>query len=141
MNDLRLCKDLMLHERKAVDSSVSNVAVKAFSRHHWYLTLEMAPLSSFSSKLNEAVKLELVDCLLALKPKEPIPFLQCQNSTGSGKPSFPEKYWQLPYFGTLRYLYSLIQWSSLSGWRCSKLARPTSISITMLLSKLMPLIW
>jgi len=37
-------------------------------------------------------KLELVDCLLALKPKEPIPFPQCQNSTGYGKPSFLEKY-------------------------------------------------
>ena len=46
-------------------------------------------------------KLELVDCLLALKPKEPIPFPQYQNSTGYGKPSFPEKYRQLSYFGTL----------------------------------------
>jgi len=43
----------------------------------------------------------LVDCLLALKPKEPIPFPQWQNSTGYGKPSFPEKYCKLPYIGTL----------------------------------------
>jgi len=140
-NDLRLCKDLLLYQHQAVDSSVSNIAVNAFSRHLWYLTLEMVPLSLFSCKLNEMEKLELADCLLALKPKEPIPFPQCQNSTGYSKPSFPEKYWLLPYFGTLGYLYYLKQWSFLSGWRCSKLARPTSICITMLLSKLMPLIW
>jgi len=35
-------------------------------------------------------KLELADCLLALKPKEPIAFPQCQNRTGYGKPSFPK---------------------------------------------------
>jgi len=139
-NYLRLCKDRVLHQHKAVDSSVSNSAVKAFSRHLWYLTLEMVPLSLFTYKLNEMEKLELADSLLALKPKEPILFPQRQNSTGYVKPSFPEKYWQLPYFGTLGYLYSLKQWSFLSGWRCSKLVRPTSISITMLFSKLMPLI-
>ena len=88
-------------------------AFKAFSRHLWYLTLEMVPLSLFSFKLNEVEKLELVDCLLALKPKEPIPFPQCQSSTGYGKPSVPEKYWQLPYFGTLGHLYSRKQWSFL----------------------------
>jgi len=60
-------------------------------------------------------KLELADCLLALEAKEPIPFPQCQNSTGYGKPSFPEKYWQLPYVGTLGYLCSLKQLSFLSG--------------------------
>jgi len=37
--------------------------------------------------LNEVEKLELVDCLLALEPKEPIPFLPHQNSTGYGTPS------------------------------------------------------
>jgi len=42
----------------------------------------MVPLSLFSCKLNEVEKLELLDCLLALKPKQPIPFPQCQNSTG-----------------------------------------------------------
>jgi len=153
-NDLRLCTDLLLYQHQAVDSSVLNIAVKGFSHHLWYLTLEMVPLSLFSCKLNEIEKLELADCLLALKPKEPTPFLnakivlgmvnqasQKNISTGYGKPSFPEKYWQLPYFGTLGYHYSLKQWSFLSGWRCSKLARPTSISITMLLSKLMPLMW
>ena len=72
---------------------VSNVAVKAFSRHLWYLTLEMVPLSLFSCKLNEMEKLELADCLLALTPKEPIPFSQCQNGTGYGKPSF----WRLVF--------------------------------------------
>ena len=59
-------------------------AVKAFSRHLWYLTLEMVPLSLFSCKLNEVEKLELVDCLLALKPKEPIPFPQCQSTVVPG---------------------------------------------------------
>jgi len=86
------CKDRLLFQHQAVDSSVSNSAVKAFSRHLRYLTLEMVPLSSFSCKLNEVEKLELADFLLALKPKEPIPFPQRQNSTGYGKPSFPEKY-------------------------------------------------
>jgi len=65
----------------------------------------MVPLSLFSCKLNEIEKLELADCLLALKPKEPTPFLnakivlgmvnqasQKNISTGYGKPSFPEKY-------------------------------------------------
>jgi len=92
MNDLRLSEDFLLYQHQVVDSSVSNSAVKAFSRHLWYLTLEMVPLSLFSWKLNEVEKLELVDCLLGLKPKEPIPFPQRQNSTGYGKPSFPEKY-------------------------------------------------
>jgi len=81
-----------LYQHQAVDSSVSNIVVKAFSRHLWYLTSEMIPLSLFSCKLNEMKKLELADCLLAVKPKEPIPFPQCQNSTGYGKPTFPEKY-------------------------------------------------
>ena len=129
-------KDRLLFQHHAVDSSFSNSAVKAFSRHLWYLPLEMFPHSLFSCKLNEVEKLELADCLLDLKPKESIPFPQRQNSTGHGKPSFTEKYWQLPYFGTLGYLYSLKQWSFLSGWRCSKLVRPTSISITMLFSKI-----
>jgi len=109
------CKDHLLSQHKAVDSSVSNSAVQAFSWHLWYLTLEMVPLLLFSCKLKEVEKLELADCLLALKPIEPILFPQCQNSTGYGKPSFPEKYWQLPYFGTLGDLYSLKQSSFLSG--------------------------
>ena len=84
MNDLRLwfVKDLLLYQHQAADSSVSNIVVKAFSRHLRYLTLEMVPLSLFSWKLNEMEKLELADCLLALKPKEPIPFPQCQIVLG-----------------------------------------------------------
>jgi len=84
------CKDHLLSQHQAVDSSVSNSAVKAFSRYLRYLTLKMVPLSLFSCKLNEVEKLELADCLLALKPKEPFP--QRQNITGYGKPSFPERY-------------------------------------------------
>jgi len=78
-----------LYQHQAVDSSVSNIAVKAFNRHLRYLTLEMVPLSLFSCKFNEMEKLELADLLLAVKSKEPIPFPQRQNSTGYGKPSFP----------------------------------------------------
>jgi len=81
-----------LYQHQVVDSSVSNSAVKAFGRHLWYLILEMVPLSLFSCKLNKVEKLEVADCLLALKPKEPIFFPQCRNRTGYGKPSFPEKY-------------------------------------------------
>jgi len=81
-NDLQLCKNLMLYQHQAVDSSVSNIAVKAFSRHLWYLTLEMVPLSLFSCKLNKMEKLELADCLLALKPKEPTPFLNAKIVPG-----------------------------------------------------------
>jgi len=55
-----------LCQHQAVDSSVSNSAVKAFSCHLWYLTLEMVPRSLFSCKLNEVEKPELADCLLAL---------------------------------------------------------------------------
>jgi len=86
------CKYLLLYQHQAVDSSVSSSAVKVFSRHLWYLSLEMVPLSLLCCKLNEVENLELADCLLALKTKEPVPFPQCQNSTGYGERSFTEKY-------------------------------------------------
>jgi len=63
-----------LYQHQAVDSSVSNIAVKAFSRHLWYLTLEMVPLALFSCKLNEMEKQELTDCLLA-KRTNPLPWM------------------------------------------------------------------
>jgi len=80
-------QDLLLYQHQALDSSVSNSAVKAFSRHLRYVTLEMVPLSLFSGKLSEVEKPELADCLLALKPKKNNPLY----STGYGKSSFPEK--------------------------------------------------
>jgi len=46
-----------LYQHQPVDSSVSNIAVNAFSHHLWYLTLEMVPLSLFSCKLKEMEKL------------------------------------------------------------------------------------
>jgi len=87
---LQLYKDL-LYQHQAVDSSVSNIAAKAFGRHLWYLTLEMVPFSLFSCKLNEVEKSALADCLLALKPKQSL-FPQCYSSSGYGKPSFPKKH-------------------------------------------------
>jgi len=62
------CKDLLLYQHQALDSSVSNSAVKAFSCHFRYLTLEMIPLSLFSCKLNEVEKPDVADCLLTFKP-------------------------------------------------------------------------
>ena len=42
----------------------------------------------FHSHCLPVEQLELADCLLALNPKEPIPFPQCQNGTGYGKPRY-----------------------------------------------------
>jgi len=77
-----------LYQHQAVDSSVSDIAVKAFGCHLWYLTLEMVPLSLFSCKLNEMEKLELAGCLLALKPKKKqSPFLNAKIVLGMVSPA------------------------------------------------------
>jgi len=59
--------------------------------------------------------------LVSSLAKKPIPFIVL----GMVSQASQKKFWQLPYFGTLDYLYSPKQWPFFSGWRCSKLIRPT----------------
>jgi len=57
---------------------------KAFSCHLWHLTLEIVPLTLFSSYLKEVEKRTLADYRLAVKPIEPI------SLYSDGKSSFPK---------------------------------------------------
>jgi hypothetical protein len=51
-NDLSLYRHLLRYA--IVNKEISQSAIKAFKRHLWYLTAEMAPLALFSAKVPEA---------------------------------------------------------------------------------------
>lgn len=87
-NDLNLYKHLLAYD--AVNSAVSQSAIRALKRHLWYLTEEMVPLALFSEKVPMDEKQALADKLLAVKPEEEV-ITPCNRfGTGYGKPQFPE---------------------------------------------------
>jgi len=139
-NDLRLYKDL-LHQHQAVDSAFSNSAAKAFSHHLWYLTSEMVPFSLFSCKLNKVKKSALADCLLAVKPKQSF-FFNARIILGMVSQAYKKTLtvallWQTRLF-LLSYTTIIPFWLKML-WTGQ--THQQAISITMLLSKLMPLMW
>ena len=67
-NDLQLYHKMLEYE--GIDPAVARSAIRAFDRHLWYLTVEMVPLSLFSSAVLKEDKQALADRLLVVRPKE-----------------------------------------------------------------------
>lgn len=58
VNDLELFKQIKKYSD--VNETISNVAIKKFKSHLWYLSPEMIPLSLFSNKLTTKEKREII---------------------------------------------------------------------------------
>ena len=85
-NDQLLLNSLI--EYKDLDSSVADVALKAFGKHLWYLTEELVPLAFFSSTVDASVKAKMARKLMEMNFDG-----LCQSriglDSGFGKPRFP----------------------------------------------------
>ena len=55
---------------KTIDSEISNVAIKVFNWHTWYLVEELIPLSLFAKNSDERDKEEIQTLLLKYKDQE-----------------------------------------------------------------------
>ena len=55
---------------KTIDSEISNVAIKVFNWHTWYLVEELIPLSLFAENSDERNKEEIQTLLLKYKDQE-----------------------------------------------------------------------
>ena len=86
-NDLKLFQALLKYE--VVNREISQSATQALSRHLWYLTEEMIPLSLFSTKVPQLERQELAQRLLEVKPDEPLRTPVNRFGSGWGKPKFP----------------------------------------------------
>ena len=86
-NDLQLYKFLLQYT--VVDKLIANSAVKAFSRHLWYLTAEMIPLALFSQRVPCLERKALADALLRIKPSSDVHTPLHRFGNGWGKPVFP----------------------------------------------------
>jgi len=86
-NDLQLFKSLLQYE--VVNQNISKSAVRAFSRHLWYLTSEMVPVALFSSVVPSAERQHLADALLRVQPATDLQSPQSRFGSGWGKPRFP----------------------------------------------------
>ena len=87
MNDLRLL--ISISNYSALNFGVAEAAKKAFQRHLWYLTEELAPLAFFTHDVDESTKEELRVTLLNQKyllPSE----ISKRHGSGFGKPTFPD---------------------------------------------------
>ena len=83
-HDLCLINNVILYD--AVDSVISNAALKAFRNHLWYLTEELVCLALFSSSVDNSIKQKMVAKLLSF------PFTtlcKSREGNGFGKPRFP----------------------------------------------------
>lgn len=86
-NDLLLYKKLLRYQE--LNTIVASSALKAFSRHLWYLTGELIPLALFSSNTPAHECRLLADQLLQKRPDTPRQLPQNRFGTGFGKPRFP----------------------------------------------------
>ena len=87
MNDLRLLNTISNYSTLNFD--VAETAKKAFQRHLWYLTEELAPLAFFTHDVDESTKEELRVTLLNQKyllPSE----ISKRHGSGFEKPTFPD---------------------------------------------------
>ena len=66
--DLTLLQDMVLYQKQ--DKQVANAVLKKLSLHTWYLNQEYAPLSLFSSKVDDKMKAEIAKKLVQEKPTE-----------------------------------------------------------------------
>ena len=83
-NDLELIQYLLRY--KNIDSASAEVALRAVSRHIWYLTQELIPLSLFCRSVAVEAKQQIVD---KLQQFEVTDVHSCMTGTGYGKPKFP----------------------------------------------------
>lgn len=60
-NDLQFLKELDLYAR--IDKPVSDVAIKSFTRHLWYLSDELILLSLFSNKVSAREKMNMCEVI------------------------------------------------------------------------------
>ena len=67
MNDLHLLKDLASYS----DRNISRVAVRASSRHLWYLSEELAALALFDPRVTDVQKREIVQAMANPGPQFP----------------------------------------------------------------------
>ena len=86
MNDLRLL--ISISNYSALNFGVAEAAKKAFQRHLWYLTEELAPLAFFTHDVDESTKEELRVTLL--NQKYLLPEISKRHGSGFGKPTFPD---------------------------------------------------
>lgn len=86
-NDLEFAKSILRYE--LISPLISQSAFKAFSRHKWYLTPEMIPLSLFSDVVSVQQKKLIADALSAVQPDDAVTAPKSRFGTGFGKPVFP----------------------------------------------------
>ena len=87
-NDLGLIKTLLKYS--CVNKPIAESALRAFERHHWYLTAELVPLSLFDNDVVPDVERHaLAQQMLAVKPDVPRTQPLDRFGTGFGKPTFP----------------------------------------------------
>ena len=87
-NDLKLFHSFLQY--KLLNADISATAVRAFTRHLWYLTAEMVPLALWSKNVPDTDRRALADRLLAVKPAADLKSPQDRYGSGFGKPKFPE---------------------------------------------------
>lgn len=87
-NDLGLIKTL--HKYACVNKPIAESALRAFERHHWYVTAELVPLGLFDDDVVPDVERHaLAQQMLAVKPDVPRTQPLDRIGTGFGKPTFP----------------------------------------------------
>lgn len=84
-NDIKLIQSLQRYS--TVHCDISEAARKAFNRHLWYLTEELAPLTLFNHSIDDATKEQLRKKLM--NQKNSLPAETSRHGSGHGKPSFP----------------------------------------------------
>ena len=87
-NDLALIKTLLKYT--CVNKPIAESALRAFERHHWYVTAELVPLGLFDDDVVPDVERHaLAQQMLAVKPDVPRTQPFDRIGTGFGKPTFP----------------------------------------------------
>ena len=87
-NDLALIKTLLKYT--CVNKPIAESALRAFERHHWYVTAELVPLGLFDDDVVPDVERHaLAQQMLAVKPDVPRTQPLDRFGTGFGKPTFP----------------------------------------------------
>ena len=86
-NDLNLIHTLYRYE--IINAEISETAIRAFSRHLWFLVPEMIPLSLFSSRVSNTDKKALAEAMLSNERSSTDILPQGRFGTGHGKPTFP----------------------------------------------------
>src|SRR6218665_267973 len=87
-NDLKLFHSFLQY--KLLNADISAVAVRAFTRHLWYLAAELVYLALWSKNGLDTDRRALADRLLAVKPAADLKSPQDRYGLGFGKLKFPD---------------------------------------------------